>query len=836
MRVLCQTLFGLLTLLACTGAWAAPSPLQSMTSWSSYGQGYRSDAQVSHHSAPSLRCQNLTHGLTSGAFVTYRPRRSCAAPIVITGWSRAENVDGVTDNDYSIYVDVTYADGSFLWGQAAPFETDSHDWQPERLTLFLSKPVRSLNIYALLRNHTGTAWFAGFEAHEMTSNTLFDSQEIAPPVLPKGTESGWFVRDVAAGTPLCALSPGHAALGLRLSSLKAASGGRILQGTLRNLTPQDRAVTVYYVERFGAARPVWWNSIREGIAATEPREYANLVQAGVGATGQLSLYPFGCVTGAGSGGALGSGGGLSSGRALGLPPSLGPRVFRIMFRPDTRLLFLATDLALTPYGDSAHHDDAPVAVARYAVNPAWGFRDAAAQFYALFPAAFQRRAKAEGIWMPFTAPSTIPYVRDFHVAYHEGDNSVAADRSTRILSFKYVEPMTYWMPMTKDTPRTYAAALAEVTAQAQQAEEPGRRRLDELSARQSQAVLSSGGQDARGQFNVAFRATPWCDGAVWVLNPGPRLDHSSGCWTKAQLNSAGEPIPGKPNQPDGEYLDSLEAWADVLDYRPESLTASAAPLCFAPGRFRPCLPTWFSVYASASALSESLHRHGKLLMANSVPWRFTAFAPLLDVMGTETNMFTNAGAWSPEPDAVMDLRRTASYHKPYLLLNTDFRKVSSAKIRLCFERCLFYGIFPSMFSANAADHPYWENPALYNRDRPLFRADIPVVMRLSAAGWEPVTWARSSNPAVWLERFGTSYLTVLNSRDAPVNTVVRIDAARFFPAARTGAVLAVRDVLSGQDLCQAPLKTAGAVRLTLQGGQTRVLSLRLINRGKGTLR
>ena len=784
-----------------------------MTGWAAYGQGFTADGSVRQGSGPSLRCRTTAGGQTTGAFTTVALNQARALPLSIAGWSRADGVDGVADNDYSIYVDVTYADGSALWGQTALFETGTHDWQRQILTLFPSKPVKSLNVYALLRNHIGTAWFSGFTVNAIVSNALFDSQNLASPLLPVGKGSGWFVRDAADGSPLRPIEVGKDALGLRLSRLQTTASGRIIAGTLQNLMPKDRAVTLYYVERFDAPHPRWGNTVRDSVPADETREYANLTQAGAGATGQLSLYPFGCVCG------------QKSGRALGLPPTLGPRVFRIAFRPDTHLLFLACDLALTKHGDLANHDWAPIAVARYAVNPAWGFRDAAATWYALFPDAYKRRALSEGIWMPFTDPAKVAGQRDFHFAYHEGDNSVGTDWAAKIQSFKYVEPMTYWMPMAKDTPRTYASALSQVKVQAVSG--------DETAKRQALAVLTSGSRDTRGQLNMAFRNAPWCDGAVWVLNPDPGLKVSAASWTKARLNRAGEPVPGKPNQPDGEYLDSLEAWADVLDYRPESLAASAVPLCFAPGRFRPALPTWFSTYASASALSADLHTHHKLLMANSVPWRFTAFAPLLDVMGTETNMFSDTGAWTPEPDAVMCLRRTASYHKPYLLLlNTDFSKVGTEKIKLYFERCLFYGIYPSMFSANAADHPYWESPALYNRDRPLFQTYIPLIQTLSAAGWEPLTWAHSSVSSVWLERYGTSYLSVLNSQSTPAESTILLDTARLFPAARPGAKLTVRDLVTGQDIADVPCQRVNSVRIPLAGGQTRVLSLRVTSSQK----
>jgi hypothetical protein len=296
--------------------------------------------------------------------------------------------------------------------------------------------------------------------------------------------------------------------------------------------------------------------------------------------------------------------------------------------------------------------------------------------------------------------------------------------------------------------------------------------------RQAQAVVYSGTQDISGHYNVTFSDTPWCDGACWVLNPNPRLQHPTGTFTKASLNIAGAPLTKDRDQPDGEYLDSLEAHADVLDYRLTSLQMSNLALTFATDDpLHPTLPTWFSVYEAESSLSDELHAHAKLLMANTVPWRFSAFAPNLDVLGTETNMFNDDGSFAPDSDAIMNLRRTSAYHKPYLLLlNTDFSKVSESGIELYFERCLFYGIYPSMFSADADSNPYWQNPQFYNRDRPLFKTYIPLIRTLSQAGWQPVTLAHSSNPNIWIERYGSKYFTILNPTDRLQSTAITIDS------------------------------------------------------------
>ena len=116
--------------------------------------------------------------------------------------------------------------------------------------------------------------------------------------------------------------------------------------------------------------------------------------------------------------------------------------------------------------------------------------------------------------------------------------------------------------------------------------------------------------------------------------------------------------------------------------------------------------------------------------------------------------------------------RAICYQRPYLLLqNTVYEDFKPEWVELYFKRCAAYGVFPSFFSHNAADDPYWRRPNLYDRDRPLFKQWIPVISALSAAGWEPVTHARSDDPKVYVERFGKPsgplYLTVFNDSQEP---------------------------------------------------------------------
>ncbi len=79
--------------------------------------------------------------------------------LAVEGESKALNLSGTPGSGYSIYVDITYQDGSNLWGQIATFNTGTHDWESSRCIIEPAKPVRSANVHLLLRGQSGTAWF-----------------------------------------------------------------------------------------------------------------------------------------------------------------------------------------------------------------------------------------------------------------------------------------------------------------------------------------------------------------------------------------------------------------------------------------------------------------------------------------------------------------------------------------------------------------------------------------------------------------------------------------------------------------------------------------------------
>ena len=117
-------------------------------------------------------------------------------------------------------------------------------------------------------------------------------------------------------------------------------------------------------------------------------------------------------------------------------------------------------------------------------------------------------------------------------------------------------------------------------------------------------------------------------------------------------------------------------------------------------------------------------------------------------MGTETDWNHN-GTWRPMSNADLLYSRALCKGKPYcFLMNTDFEKFTPDLVERYMKRSLAYGMFPGFFSHNASEGHYFTRPAIYNRDRPLFKKFVPLCKTVAEAGWEPITRATSSDGSI----------------------------------------------------------------------------------------
>jgi hypothetical protein len=761
---------------------AGPSLLKA-DAWHPFEKGFE-------RSADTFVCDNGSDPeARRGVSQTVVLNQKTPQPIAVAAWSKAEGVGGTRDSDYAIYLDLVYDDGSPLWGQTAAFTAGTHDWERREVHVFPARPVKSVTVNLLLRGHAGKAAFRGAELREVAppqGTALFDGLPLTQVGAPA---ERFLVRDVAAESDFVDITNGHA-LGL---TLRDRSAKRVLafahDVTLTDVTGKDRAITLVYTMPLKGNGWQWLGDLRHDTPAEPPKEYSFTTGCGDVGMGRLSRYPFAAVQRRD----------LDDGQ--GIAADMGcPAFFRVGFSAATNELYIAYDIALTP--------EKPAAELRFCTfifkQSSAGMRHVVAVLYEfIYPEYFRCRTPEQGLWMPFGAISKVEGWEDFGFKFKEGNDETAWDDAHHILTFRYTEPQTWWMTMPKTLPRTLEAAEAEA------------RRLAEKGSAEAKALLASGYRDASGRLVARLRNEPWCNGAVWSMNSAPGIAGDATDFKNKWNPALREKLygPQRKGDLDGEYIDSSEGYVtDELDFARDHFAAMQAPLVFASDSHRPAIFRGLVVYEYVRAIAEDMHKAGKLMMANGTPGNLPWLPPLLDVMGTETD-WNSGGRWHPMADADLMYRRVLCGPKPYcFLMNTNFDKWPYELTEKYMKRCLAYGMFPGFFSADASTKTYFSQPALYNRDRPLFKKYVPLIKRVAEAGWQPITQARSSNPKVYVERWGEKLLTVFNDSAERQTAEITVEAAAPKPS---------RELVRSTDV---PWKN-GKATLTLEPEDVAVIEL-----------
>lgn len=805
--------------------------------WNAFGSGYSATTTTSHGGLRSLQCTAAVATEIHGGAQTIILDQTSPKAIKISGWSKAQSVTGATDSDYSVYLDITYTNNTPLWGQNINFSVGTHDWEYKQLFLLPALPIKQLTCYLLFRNsHTGTVWFDDITVAEVQDAvTQFDGAPVisgAPNPLPynptncfsllsgdglevqlaqdggvieaviAGTNnlqaaagdfaSGWFICDRAAGSDWWNVggwvTNNQGVLQQRgtITNLDLSADIRYtvtneairIQATVSNLVAADRAISLYFALPVDMDGGYWWQTPRDRVPVSQAVESATLSNLELGARNLVSQYPLATLA-------------STAALTLAMPPDQ-YRPFRMVYNRSTHQFFAVFDVGL-----SSTPTNFPQSVTAelwlYRTDPAWGLRAGLAGLYRRFPTGYAKTFTNEGIWVAFADIRGITNIRDFGIGYHEISYSpafVKSDDAKGIPSFRYVsEPWSYWMTMPANISNTdYTSVSNYLYSQ------------HTLGNKAATATLSSGLRDPGGQLQFFPAAQPWCPyGAAFSLNPSPGIADPLYPVTKFnnEWNSTVRDVYNHSENGilDGEYIDSFCASALSADYSSNHLRSTSFPLTYT--RDNPTLmtPLIFGTCEMARAIGADVHALGKPLIANTVfpTWPMLPVGMgLFDFAGTEMNCFDGAGNFVPPADSTFLYARSLSGDRPYgYLLNTDFTKVSSVEMEGFMRLCAVYAIYPSAFSADAASNNYFEQPSLYERDRPLFKKYVPIIRALSLAGWRPVTDATVDNSAVGIEAYGTKtvagqrYLTVRNFTSQTATATVTLDTNTWaFPGAQ----------------------------------------------------
>ena len=141
-------------------------------------------------------------------------------------------------------------------------------------------------------------------------------------------------------------------------------------------------------------------------------------------------------------------------------------------------------------------------------------------------------------------------------------------------------------------------------------------------------------------------------------------------------------------------------------------------------------------------ISDEMHLQGKLAMGNGHGWNPFAAANL-DLFGAELSWYSS----DDHNTEALDFKRAISFQKPIVFLLNEglndkaFTEAPYKGYEIYFEKMLAYGFFPSFFSVDASNDPYWQDRKKIENGRPFFKKYIPVIKQIAGAGWEPVTYA-----------------------------------------------------------------------------------------------
>ncbi|MGD9495829.1 MAG: hypothetical protein AB7Y46_05935 [Armatimonadota bacterium] len=575
-----------------------------------------------------------------------------------------------------------------------------------------------------------------------------------------GRPSGLLVRDVAEGGPPVQVGGTLGAvdgaihqqatlddLSLSVDATWRSIGECIeVAGIVADLRGEDRAVTLYLALPLAEAPWRWWDdAARSRIEAAPFEELANFeagAQFGLG--GRHSRYPLGCVDAPGLGGLT---------LAIRMDE---PVMHRIAFSPSLRTLFVALDFGLVPitnvHGRSLAEAPFRVLIARH--DPAWGMRSALARYRALFPEFFERRTQQAGGWYVWGDMQEMPEALEAGFRFHWGPRGVDAVRwadEHGVTSLLYIEP-EFYQQTHGDLDRAPSAeeALARITRLA--AGDPEeiaaftqlgyarsyvpQKWVDEHSlAAAVQAVARAGEQSLQhngaGRPILSVGQYSWMSesrwGVIFPCNLDPDIPEGKGWFCRNLFIEPGLQAGADAGAHyDGIALDSFGGYGQTAraDYRREHFQYADIPPCFGANDRRPCIVSSFASIEWLRELAADMHARGLVLMANC-SWGGTpawlAFAgPYLDIFGAEAATFA-------DPDFI----RFVAGDRPCSTLPYDPR--------------------PEWETARHLLHGIWSGHG--NDTQMLARLD-PILRRLDAAGWQPITGVRAKPASVHVERFG----------------------------------------------------------------------------------
>jgi hypothetical protein len=152
------------------------------SAWRPHVRGFEIDRQVRRSGRQSIRCRADAARGMSGASQRIELRQTHPTPILLEVWTRGEGIGFAPSIDFSLYADLTFADGNREWAQFAACTPDTRDWTRTQRTLRPSKPVRAVDVFCVFANLPGSVWFDDVACRVLDPDIVqeFDGEAVRP--------------------------------------------------------------------------------------------------------------------------------------------------------------------------------------------------------------------------------------------------------------------------------------------------------------------------------------------------------------------------------------------------------------------------------------------------------------------------------------------------------------------------------------------------------------------------------------------------------------------------------------------------------------------------------
>ena len=556
----------------------------------------------------------------------------------------------------------------------------------------------------------------------------------------------------------------------------------LVRGEIENLRGEERGYIVDYRLPRLSADARFGYGLEESAAMDQAEEK------------EADAFPIGAMTNA------------REGVAIAIPPTE-PRSFGVTGGKDG--LGIRFYLGVTPRAPQ-FANRASFVFLIYPVEAQWGFRSAVSRYYTFFPQYYTPRLKRDGLFM-FQMGGRTPANVDqygFDLVESQWDDetmkaAIARDQAHGITTFPYTIEGQRELKFLPKLPATYDEAM-EVFNHWTLADHAGHALTKENVTNDGDRdakdeILSSACTYADGQYATMIRETSWgAKSLTFKVNPNPHLfSDTPGKVTVGgrQLKVVDRWLVEHPEF-GGIFVDSLGSnWPALFNFRADHFPYAKYPLTFdASGKV--ALHNTTSFYEFIDALRTSLRRSDRLVMANGVytyiskggevskrleSIKFDGKAnefikgntPPEHYRGSGTKLgrffltaLLDAATCEQGIKATVDLsrdNRVMMGRKMYGYIN--YRWEDAAQVSEFVNKALAFGIYASSTTDFFSGTKYEDHANGYLRDKVLLDWYLPLVRKLSAAGWEPVRHATVEGNSLASERFGHGsdvYFTLYN--------------------------------------------------------------------------